>query len=106
MLIANDYTKAADAAIKDTINELNKLLHMQLTDRGWPRHVAKAVSLTYDGDEFTYEFSGDYVEQAKTLEFGTERVRPTAEVRKFMSRTSLIEKVYQSNLEERLGDLL
>lgn len=106
MSVTNTLLKNADKAIEATAIELTNLLRETLTSRGWSTEAAFSVRLFYTGERFDYKFEGAYAEDAKTLEFGTEQVRPTAEVRKFLNKNEIIEKVYLKHLEKGLGDLV
>lgn len=100
------FLSEADKAVDNTAKELTSLLRENLLARGWSFEAAMSVSLFYTGERFDYKFEGPYADDAQTLEFGTEVIRPTAEVRKFLNKNELIEKVYLKNLESGLGDLI
>ena len=106
MLTTKAFLNKADRAIEETASELSSLLRESLTSAGWPIDAAMSVQLFYTGERFDYTFDGPGAESAKTLEFGTEIVRPTAEVRKFLNKNEIIEKVYLAKLETQLGDLI
>lgn len=106
MLTTKAFLNKADQAIDAAAVELTSLLRENLLARGWSFDAAMAVSLIYTGERFDYIFNGPFAEEAKTLEFGTEFIRPTAEVRKFLNRGELVDKVYLSQLEAELGDLI
>lgn len=106
MSTTSTFLNKADQAIDSTAAELTSLLRSQLLARGWSFDAAMAVSLFYTGERFDYKFEGAYAEEAQTLEFGTEFVRPTAEVRKFLNRSEIMENVYLRKLEAGLGDLI
>lgn len=106
MLTTKAFLGKADRAIEETASELSSLLKDSLTSAGWPYDAAMSVRLFYTGERFDYTFEGPDAEAAKTLEFGNESARPTAEVRKFLNKNEIIEKTYVANLEAQLGDLL
>jgi hypothetical protein len=106
VLTTKAFLGKADRAIEETASELSSLLRDSLTAAGWPFDAAMSVDLFYTGERFDYKFEGTGAEAAKTLEFGNEFVRPTAEVRKFLNKNEIIEKVYVAKLETQLGDLL
>ena len=106
MLTTKAFLSKADQAIEDAASELSSLLRDSLVSAGWPLDAALSVELFYTGERFDYKFEGSGAETAKTLEFGNEVVRPTAEVRKFLNKNEIIEKVYLAKLETQLGDLI
>lgn len=106
MLTTKAFLSKADEAIEESASELSSLLRDSLVSAGWPLDAALSVELFYTGERFDYRFEGSGAEAAKTLEFGNEAVRPTAEIRKFLNKNEIIEMVYLAKLESQLGDLL
>lgn len=96
----------ADTAITKTAVELTSLLRTNLMSGGWGLEASLSTSIFYTGERFDYKFEGPNADEAMTLEFGSEDVRPTALVRKFLNKSQLIDRVYVSKLETELGDLL
>ena len=106
MSTTKTFLSKADQAITSSETELTSILRDHLLANGWPYEAALSVSIVYTGERFDYKFEGASAKEAETLEFGSEETRPTAAVRGFLNKTSVIEQVYMAQLERQLGDLV
>jgi hypothetical protein len=100
------FLSKADQAITSSEIELTSILRDHLLASGWTYEAALSVSIVYTGERFDYKFEGASTQEAETLEFGSEEMRPTAAVRKFLNKTNVIEQVYVAQLERQLGELV
>lgn len=97
-------------ALKDVAvlaaQEITKDLRSYLISLGWPATAASAVVIEYENDDFKVDFDGPFREEAETYEYGSEVIRPTAAVRKYMNREETLHRIYFSILENKLGELV
>jgi hypothetical protein len=98
----DEITKAGE----DTAFVITENLRSYLTSSGWPSDAANSVNIVRNGSSFVVKYEGPNVAQAQLLEFGSESLRPSAAVRKFLNSEASMMSAYMDRIEERLGDLI
>jgi len=93
-------------ASRNAAQVLTRDLRDYLVSLGWPPQAASAVSIDYEMNDFKVDISGTYADDAKTLEYGSQVMRPTAAIRKFFNRGENIHERYFSLVEKALGELV
>jgi hypothetical protein len=94
------------AAAKSAAQILTKDLRQYLISLGWPPQAASAVSLHYKLSSFEVEISGQYADDARLFEYGSQAMRPTAAIRKYFNRSERLQEVYFAAIEKEVGDIL
>jgi hypothetical protein len=98
----DELTKAGEeAAFVITEN-----LRSYLISSGWPADAANSVQIVRNGSSFTVKYEGPNVAEAQLLEFGSESIRPSASIRKFLNSEASLMSTYMDRIEEKLGDLI
>ncbi len=93
-------------ASRNAAQALTRDLRNYLVSLGWPPQAASAVSIDYEMNDFKIDISGQYADDAKLFEYGSQVVRPTAAIRKFFNRSENIHDRYFSLVEKELGELV
>jgi len=89
---------------RQSTSTLSRDLREYLVESGWTTEAASAVFVTYDElGGFAVEIKGQHKQAAETLEYGNERLRPTAAIRKYFNSKTNVEEHYQKALEAALG---
>jgi hypothetical protein len=100
------HLKSVDNASREAADAITQRLTDHLISSGWPESAAKSVAVVRTTSGFNVEYDGAAKDQAMSLEYGTERQRPTSAVRKFLNNEALLNEIYFSHLEKHLGEIL
>ncbi len=77
-------------------------LRNRAMEAGWHPEVVRNLSVTFDGKKFTSEVHPDYLERAFEYEYGTEDIRATAVMRKFVSQHHDGEQSFVVNFHQNI----
>lgn len=100
------HLKSVDNASKEAAHAITQRLTDHLISSGWPPAAANSVAVVRITSGFDVQYNGDAKDQAMSLEYGTEKQRPTSAVRKFLNNEALLNEIYFSHLEKHLGEIL
>lgn len=75
-------------------------------EQGWSPNILSNMQVVYDANEgLGVEFSDEVREAALNLEYGTEKIRPTAAIRKYQN-SGHAEQAIVKQLKRELGGLI
>ena len=95
--------KLAEVAAVDTAMYITQDLKGLATKHGWDSKSIDGLSVSYSNSSFSVDVDPTVENDVSRLEYGTERVAPTAVLRKYGSNTQEAEKFFIKNLEKKVG---
>jgi len=96
---------AVEQAAKHTSRYMTGQLRKEAKASGWPRHIVGNMGVVYDDKKFQVHVHDRHLSEAQDLEYGTERSRPTAAIRRSSNRTKEAEKFFIGALHKIVGEL-
>lgn len=102
MTIAKLVDLAEDAA-ENTAKFITEDLKGLANKHGWDSKSIDGVSVTYSNSSFAIDVDSEVENDVSRLEYGTERVAPTAVFRKYNSNTKEAEKFFIKDFEKKVG---
>jgi hypothetical protein len=95
--------KLAEDTAEDTAKFITADLKGLAGKHGWDSRSIDAVSVTYENSTFSIDVDAEVENDVSRLEYGTERIAPTAVFRKYNSSTKEAEKFFIKNFEKKVG---
>jgi hypothetical protein len=98
--------KLADAgkhAALDTAVFITRDLKASATQHGWDKESVSKTRVTYTPKGYALSVEPEAEQNVMRLEYGTERVAPTAVIRKYSNNTAAAERFFIKSLESHLG---
>jgi hypothetical protein len=95
--------KLAEDTAEDTAKFITEDLKGLAGKHGWDSKAIAGVSVSYSNSSFSINVDSEVEDDVSRLEYGTERIAPTAVFRKYNSNTKEAEKFFIKNLEKKVG---
>lgn len=95
--------KLAEDTAEDTAKFITADLKGLAGKHGWDSRAIDGVSVTYKNSTFSMDVDAEVKNDVSRLEYGTERIAPTAVFRKYSSSTKEAEKFFIKNFEKKVG---
>jgi hypothetical protein len=95
--------KLAEDTAEDTAKFITADLKGLAGKHGWDSKAIAGVSVSYSNSSFSIDVDPEVENDVSRLEYGTERIAPTAVFRKYNSNTKEAEKFFIKNLEKKVG---
>ena len=99
------YKNAIHRSAVATGDYLTHQLRADAAAHGW-NIPSEALSVKYDGSKLNVNVHQDHIEAAHVLEYGNERQRPTAVIRKLSNNTDSANNFLVQHLRDGLGKKL
>jgi hypothetical protein len=96
--------ESVNKAITSTARFMTTELRSHAISDGWEPHVAQGLSIKWDGSTLKHDLGEHTFDEAFVHEYGDERKRPKATVRRFLNRPGKSEHNLISSLDYYLGD--
>jgi len=96
---------AVEQAAKHTSRYMTGQLRKEAKASGWPRHITGNMGVIYDNNKFEVHVHDRHLSEAQDLEYGTEKSRPTAAIRRSSNRTKEAEQFFIGTLHKIVGEL-
>lgn len=82
----NDLKTSITGTVKSKLTPLNSELRRSATASGWPKDIANLMSVEMTSSGIEISYPDEFRDTIHELEYGNERTRPTAVIRRFMNR--------------------
>jgi hypothetical protein len=93
--------EASQKAKQDTARYMTGQLRKQALHNGWDADVVSTLHVTHADGKFSAQVHPDHADRAFVHEYGNERVRPTAVIRKFMNDPQHVNNAFMVTLNRR-----
>lgn len=97
--------EATQKAKQDTAQYMTAQLRQHAIQNGWDADVANTLQVAHENGKFVAKVHPDYADRAFVHEYGTETVRPTATIRKFMNDPHVINNAFMVTLDRRWKEM-
>ena len=93
--------EASQKAEQDTATYMTAQLRRQALHSGWDADVANTLHVSQVDGKFVAKVHPNHTDRAFVHEYGTETIRPTATIRKFMNNPKHVNDAYMVTLNNR-----
>lgn len=98
-------TDAITQVAADTATHVTAHLREHASAAGWPDHVVDNLHVKFNGETYQVHAPEGYHEAIHNLEYGTEKSRPSAVIRKY-ENAGAAGRILAGSLDHHLGGLL
>lgn len=94
---------AARNAAYDMAQFITRDIQASATQHGWGKDAVNSTRVVYTGSSYALDIKPEVEQDVMRLEYGTERVAPTAVIRKYSNNTAKAERLFIKSMEKQLG---
>ena len=98
-----NFLEALQKAANETAAYMTFDVRKSARTHGWEDHEANSLRVRYSDGSFGVHAEGDHAEAALTKEYGTEKQRPTAVMRKYGNHSGNAAGVFLDRFNKHVG---
>jgi hypothetical protein len=98
-----NFLDALQKAAHETAAYMTFDVRQSARNHGWENHEANSLRVRYTDGKFGVHAEGDHSEAALTKEYGTEKNRPTAVMRKYGNHPGDSAKIFMKQFNRHVG---